>query len=365
MKRDLPVSYRMPLLMAGFICLALGIGSGLWRLGWQFPLPSTDLSALHGSLMAGGFLGTVIALERSVAIGQRWAYLAPFSTALGGLALVAGFPWQIGAGLLAAGGVVFAAASVQVFLRQRALFTLTLLLGALCWLLGSLLWLGGLGIAQVVPWWIGFLVLTIAGERLELSRFLPPSPNSKMAFFVIIAVFLAGTLLASLSSTGNPRLLATALFALALWFLRQDVARRTIRQQGLTRFIAACLLSGYAWLLVGAVIGLFTPQLMPGSSYDAFLHAVLLGFVFSMIFGHAPIILPAVARIKMAYHPTFYVPLLVLHVSLAARIAGDLLQIPHCRSAGGALNALALLLFVLSTVGAVIRGNRQIARAER
>lgn len=354
--RDLPVPYRVPLLMAAVICLALGVGSGLLRLGWLFPLPSVDLAAWHGPLMAGGFLGTVIALERSVAIGQRWAYLAPFSAALGGLALVAGLPGQIGAGLLAAAGIVFTAASVQVFLRQRALFTLVLLLGAVSWLLGSLVWLGGLGIAQAVPWWIGFLVLTIAGERLELSRFLPPSPNSTKVFFVIIAVLLAGILLASLAS--NPRLLAAALFALALWFLRQDIARRTIKQQGLTRFIAACLLSGYAWLLVGAVIGLVTPQLLPGSSYDAFLHAILLGFVFSMIFGHAPIIFPAVAKIKMAYHPTFYVPLLVLHASLLVRIAGDLLQIPHCRSAGGALNALALLLFVLSTIVAVIRGKR-------
>lgn len=358
MKRDLPVSYRIPLLMAGFICLALGIGSGLWRLGWQFPLPSTDLAALHGPLMAGGFLGTVIALERSVAIGQRWAYLAPFSAALGGLALVAGFPWQIGAGLLAAGGVVFTAASAQMFLRQRALFTLTLLLGALCWLLGNLLWLGGLGIAQAVPWWIGFLVLTIAGERLELSRFLPPSPAGKIAFVAIIAALLAG----ALPGAGGMRLLAAALLALALWFVRQDVARRTIRQQGLTRFIAACLLSGYAWLLAAALIGLCSPQLTPGSTYDAFLHAILLGFVFSMIFGHAPIILPAVARIRMPYHLTFYVPLLALHVSLAARIAGDLLRIPHCRSIGGALNALALLLFVLSTIAAVIRGKRTMAQ---
>ena len=46
-----------------------------------------------------------------------------------------------------------------------------------------------------------------------------------------------------------------ALLALALWLLRQDIARRTVKDTGLTRFIAVCLLSGYAWLaLAGAIM---------------------------------------------------------------------------------------------------------------
>ena len=36
---------------------------------------------------------------------------------------------------------------------------------------------------------------------------------------------------------------------------------------------------------------------------------LLLGFVFSMVFGHAPIVLPAVARLRLPYHPVLYLPL--------------------------------------------------------
>ena len=86
-----------------------------------------------------------------------------------------------------------------------------------------------------------------------------------------------------------------------------------------------CLLSGYAWLAIGGgVVIVAAGGLAPGTpSYDAALHALTLGFVFSMVFGHAPIILPAVLRVAVPYHPTFYLPLALLHVSLIVRLAGD------------------------------------------
>ena len=45
--------------------------------------------------------------------------------------------------------------------------------------------------------------------------------------------------------------------------------------------------------------------------------------MFSMVFGHAPIIFPAVLRVAVPYHPTFYVPLALLRGSLILRLAGD------------------------------------------
>ncbi|HQC28125.1 MAG TPA: hypothetical protein PK342_01980 [Methylotenera sp.] len=357
--QNLSVPYRIPMLVVAFICLAFGIGSGLLRLGWNFPLPSTNLVAFHGPLMVCGFLGTVISLERAVAIGRRRAYVGPLSAALGGLALIIGLPWHVGMILLTLSSVILSIATALILVRQHALFNLILLLGSLSWLLGNLLWLVGFGIPQVAPWWVGFLVLTIAGERLELSRFLPPSLISKIAFMLIVTLFLIGTVSATLSNNLNVQIISAALLALAIWLLRQDVARHTIKQKGLTRFIAVCLISGYVWMLVGSLVGLLSPHLIPSSSYDAFLHAIFVGFVFSMIFGHAPIIFPAIARVKVPYHPTFYLPLIVLHVSLIVRIAGDLLQNQHSRSIGGALNAIALLLFLLSTVRTVIRSKRQ------
>ena len=361
MKRsqNISVAYRIPILMMGLTCLAFGIASGLFRLGWNFPLPSTSIVAFHGPLMVCGFLGTVISLERAVAIAKRWAYLGPLTAALGGLAFILELNWRIGASLITLASGILTIATVHILIRQRELFNLTLLLACLSWLLGNILWLGGLTISQVAPWWLGFLVLTIAGERLELSRFLPTSSASRVAFMLIVLLFLIGALVATLSSDLNVKILSAALLALALWLLRQDIARHTIKQNGLSRFIAVCLMSGYLWLIVGGLVGLLSTKLIPNSSYDAFMHAIMVGFVFSMIFGHAPIIFPAVAKVKIPYHPTFYQPLIVLHVSLIVRIAGDLMPDQLCRSIGGALNGIALLLFLLSTVIATFRSKKQ------
>jgi hypothetical protein len=83
------------------------------------------------------------------------------------------------------------------------------------------------------------------------------------------------------------------------------------------------------------------------------LHAVFLGFIFSMIFGHAPIIFPAVLGLPVQFKPVFYVHLVLLHLSLIIRLAGDLLGFGPGRLWGGLLNGVALLLFLANTAYAL------------
>ena len=232
-------------------------------------------------------------------------------------------------------------------------------MGAACWTVGNVLWAGGAEVHQLVTWWIAFLILTIGGERLELSRFLAPSPAAKWTFGAILAVIGAGLIAASLP--WGTRAFAIGLLALAAWLFKHDLARRTVRNRGLTRFIAVCLLSGYFWLAVGGCI-ILIEGLSPGTAaYDAALHALGLGFVLSMVFGHAPIIVPAVLRVNVPYHPMFYGPLMLLHASLLVRIAGDAAALPAWTRTGGMLNALALAAFILGTVSIAVRGRRRRA----
>lgn len=357
----LPPPWRVPLLMLGFLGLIVGAGAGLARLGWGMPTIVASASALHGPLMICGFFGVVISLERAVAIGRGWAYLGPLLAGAGGAATVAGAGW-LAPWLFLGGGLVLLAASLDVYRRQTALFTFTLALGAACWPVGIALWAAGAAVHEIVTWWLAFLILTIAGERLELSRFLPPSPVAKGAFAAILTVTVIG-LFGALRPWGS-LVFAIGLLALAAWLFKQDIARRTVRGKGLTRFIAVCLLSGYAWLAVGSAIIVFEGGLAPGSpAYDAALHALTLGFVFAMVFGHAAIIFPAVLRMAVPYHPTFYVPLLLLHLSLAVRLSGDALGDFALTRVGGLLNAVALAAFILGTASAVVRGARARAGA--
>jgi hypothetical protein len=348
----LPPLWRAPLLVLGFAALVVGVGAGLARLGWNASFAASS-APWHGVLMICGFFGVVISLERAVAIGRGWAYLGPLFAGLGGVAAIAGViplaPW-----LFFAASLVLLGASIDVLRRQRALFTLTLTLGAMCWAVGNARWAAGSSVQQVVAWWLAFPILTIAGERLELSRFLPPSPVAKRVFAAIIGVIAVGLLGAP--SAWGADVFAAGLLALAVWLSKQDIARRTVRDLGLTRFIAVCLLSGYAWLAIGAIVMLATGGFSPGSpANDASLHALALGFVFSMVFGHAPLIFPAVLRVAVPYRPYFYAPLALLHLSLAVRLAGDAMDRFEWTRAGGMLNALALATFILGTAGAVVR----------
>lgn len=337
----------------GVLALLAALWAGLVRLGWGWPPLLHSLPAAHGPLMIAGVLGTLTALERAVALGRRWTYLAPALTALGALAILIGLPGQIGPLLITLGSLAMVAVFAAIVRQQPAIFTATMGLGAASWLVGNGLWLAGRPIPQVIAWWAGFLVLTIAGERLELGRLLRPARSAQAAFMAIVAFLLVGLVVSSLAFDAGVRLAGTAMIALALWLLRYDIARRTVRQGGLTRFIAISLLSGYVWLGVSGLLWLSFAGVTAGPLYDAMLHTVFLGFVFAMIFGHAPIILPALSGRQFAFRPAFYVHLTLLHMSLVLRVAGDLAGWAPVRQWGGLLNAVAILLFLANTVRAV------------
>lgn len=345
---------RLPLMLAGAVALLAGLAAGEARLGWALPI---SFLHLHGPLMVCGFFGTVIGLERAVALNKSWAFAAPLSTG-GGALLMLGGAESAGAVMLTLGSAVFLAVATSVARRQPEPFTRLLALAALAWVAGNALWAAGASVPEVVPLWAAFLVLTIAGERLELSRFLKPWRWRNPTLAVPIALIGGGAVLA-----GNGLPYAWTAFglgcvALVAWSLGNDVARRTIRQQGLTRYVAVCLLSGYFWL---GVAGLLAPGLDGGFDslrYDAALHALFVGFVFAMVFGHAPVILPAVLKVKLPFRKLFYAPLGVLHLSLLLRLGGDLAGNEGLRAWGGLLNGVTVLGFALLVVASIVSARR-------
>jgi hypothetical protein len=353
---------RFPLMAVGMVALVTGMWAGLVRLGWNWPVPRPAFLLAHGPLMVSGFVGTLIGIERAVALGPRWTFAAPALTACGTLALIVGFPAWVAPLLMTAGSMALMAVYAAIIWNQLALFTITMGLGAVAWFMGNGLWLAGRPIFSVASWWLGFLVLTIAGERLELSRLLQVSRASQVAFVAAITLLLAGLTLDGVATGAGARLTGLGLIALTLWLARHDIARRTVRQAGLTRFTAVCLLSGYVWLGVGGALALWFGAVIAGPQYDAVLHAVLLGFVFAMIFGHAPIIFPAVLGLPVPFRTAFYAHLTLLHFSIVLRLLGDLAALPAPREWGGLLNAAAVLLFLANTARSVLQGRRTAAR---
>lgn len=360
---------NIPFMLLAVFALLAGLWAGLLRLSWTLPLLHPTLPMAHGTLMVSGFLGTLIGLERAVGLGalgpgRRWAYGAPALAGLGGLLLAFGVPGSIGPLLLTLGSAVFVAAMVTIARFQPLLYTRILAAGSLCWLVGNLLWLTGRPIPEVVLWWANFLILTIVGERLELNRLLRLSAAKRAAFLIGIALLLVGTVLATWVAYGlGVRVVGLGMIVLAVWLLAFDIARRTVRKTGLTRFIAVALLAGYFWMGVAGLLALRFGGVTAGPSYDALLHSIFVGFVISMIFAHAPIIVPAVTGLAAPFHNGFYVPLALLQASLALRVAGDLWAGFVVRQWGGLLNEVAILLFMVVLVATIVWGRRRTDRA--
>ncbi|MCC7413966.1 MAG: hypothetical protein IT495_20290 [Gammaproteobacteria bacterium] len=338
---------HLPFLLLAMAGLLAGLAAALARLGMVLSPGVASWSMLHGPLMVCAFLGTLIGLERAAALGWRWCYLAPMLSASGAAALLAGQPRAGAVLMLAASFALLAIFGAVLRRRERALHTVIMTAGAAAWFIGNGLWLLGRPMALVALWWVCFLVVTIAGERLELGRVMRPGAAVRGAFVALILVLGAAAAAVTAGAWIGAHAAGAALAGLAAWLARHDVARRTVRVPGLPRYMAVCMLAGYAWLATGGT--LLAVHGLPGAGpvYDAIVHALLVGFVFSMIFAHALVILPAVLGVSLPFHPVIYAPLALLHVTLLLRVAGDLTgdALAPARLWGSAGNAAAVVLF--------------------
>jgi hypothetical protein len=350
MKSSSFVPVLLPLAM---LSLVLGILTGLVRLGWGISVSET--AGQHGALMVGSFLGTVILLERAVVFKNRWALLAP---ALNGLSLPAFvLGWPAGGLWLLIGGSIGMALMTYLFLiRYRHNYYYVLFGGSICLVIGHGLALKTGFYPFAVPWWIAFLLLTIVAERLELSRFLPVKPGQRLLLWGAIGVFLIGVL-KPFHGPGQG-LTGVGMMAVAVWLLRFDMAVKSIRKAGQPRYSGTMLLLGYGWLMLSGLLFAFPPGF--SFIYDASLHTFFAGFVFSMIFAHAPIILPGVlGRQGVFFHPILYVGSIGQLFGLLIRTLGDWQGDKVFRMAGGLIQGISIGIFLICMVVIVICFNKK------
>lgn len=352
----------VPIIALSILALIFAMWAGLLRMGWELP-SFANLPSAHGPLMVSGFLGALIALERAVAIRQKWMLAVPVLAGFGWISLL--FVPSLGAWLIffaSCGTLAILGVMVQ---RETQPHNFMMAVGTLAWAAGNGLWLAGNPIFKIVYWWIAFLVLTIGGERLELGRIIKLSKMQEILIGLLALVLLVGASLAMIDLNTGSRLSGLALLGLSLWFLRNDLARRNIHSKNpLTRYIAFCLYGGFIWMGVSGTFFTYYGALYAGPIYDAALHALFVGFVIAMIFGHAPIIFPAILGGQISFYRSFYFQLVLLHLSLLLRICGDILNNPELRRWGGVLNETAISIFLIMTIFSLMRQRSKHANSD-
>ncbi|GAA4369469.1 hypothetical protein [Nocardioides caricicola] len=341
-----PATWRPLLVVPAGLSLLAGLDAALLLLDLPAPVDTERLPQVHGVLLVLGFVGTLIALERAVALGRGWGLAAPALLGAGAVLTISPAPLRVGQVLLAAGALALVAVYVPLWRRQQDEAVLVQALGAVLATGAAVLWASGVEVPTLLPWLVAFVVLTIAGERLELAR-LAMGPMAGPVL-VLLSTAVGGAVVAALlAPRAGSVLFGATLAVLVGWLARHDVARHTVRSTGLPRYMAACMLAGYAWAGVAAATWLLSGPVTDGARYDAVVHAVFLGFTLSMVMAHAPVILPAVTGRQLRYGPVLYAPVALLHASLLVRIwLGDGLDVPHAWQVGAVLNIVAVLGFL-------------------
>lgn len=346
---------RLVVLVPVALAVLAGLDGALLLLGLPAPVTASRLEVVHGPLMVLGFVGTLVTLERAVAVGHRRALLAPALLGTGVVLLLLPVPLVAGRLALLAGTLGLCVLYAVVWRRQPTTALAVQALGAGLAVVAAALWARDVPVPHLAPALAGFLVLTVAGERLELGR-VGGIPRRAEDAVLALALGWACAVVAGLlwPAVAYPALGAVVV-ALVAVLLRHDVARRTVRGTGLPRFMAAAMLAGYAWLAVAGGVWLVTGRVTDGPGYDAVLHTVFLGFVLSMLMAHAPVVLPAVLRRPLPYRPAMWAPLALLHATLALRVlVGDAHAQVWAVQAGGVGNVVALLGFLaVAATGAV------------
>jgi hypothetical protein len=346
--------YLLPLVMAGLLA---GISGGWLRLGsTMVPIPSA--AANHGLLIVGVFLGTLISLERAMVMPQRSWLLVPFFTGISVFPLLMQSS-ELGMGLLLLGSLGLSAIMHLQTLKHPKFHSVLLYIGAACWFVGNFFaWQTGL-IAAGTTWWIGFLMFTIVGERMELSQFLPVPNWSKNALKTLLALFTLG-LVVPFHSWGNEIMGAAALL-IAIWLLCFDMAKVAARKKGQFRYIGFGLRCGYVWLGFHGLVLLFMES--HALYYDLMLHTFFLGFVFSMIWAHAPIIFPTIFALRISpYHPVLWLSWSIFQLTLLGRVLFSLMGEFEFRKIFGVVNGFAILIQFTMTAVIIVYKLRQ-ARA--
>ncbi|MCL4323885.1 MAG: hypothetical protein M1144_00215 [Candidatus Thermoplasmatota archaeon] len=353
---------RYPLVLLMVVSTILGLWAALRLIGWNLAVPTAGFAEFHGPIMVDGVLASLIGLERAVALRKRWPYLAPGLSGAATLALFLpnGEQW---AGLLwTVSGAVLTLVFLTIYRLQPSFHGGIMVVGASLLAVGNLFWWATSQVPWMVLWWVSFLVLLIAAERLELSRVFRISPAQRAAFATGTGLLVAAPLM-SLASFPDAALLAGAgLAVLGGWLLLYDIAWRNVTSPGKPRFLGVTLLSGYVWLLCAALLVILGGPTLPALYYDAFLHSVFLGFVFTMIMAHSMVILRSFLGRDIPFTTLFYVPLVLVEGTLALRVYADVVGWETLRMWAGLLNVVAIALFAVLLVGSIARGSLRWVR---
>lgn len=281
-------------MLFGMVSFVLGVLLGIWKIallrGISVP-PIPHLLPPHGNLMVGGFLGTLILFERMFALPKKSLLWVPYIWGLSVLFVHTNHIFKFLNFIALFGWGIHRFIAYRTFKRigiplieflayvvlSSALITPDGLAGSFASALSAL----------------SFAITIIALERIELT--MSAERKSARVVYLILIIYLFILLIDLLVYDFPPQLFGFFLILIAFGMIYNDPvalsAFRRFRTSGtpLSRFSRETLIVGYIWLFFGALSLIFLDFI--SLKRDVVYHTLGLGFIFTMILSHAPIIL--------------------------------------------------------------------------
>ena len=330
---------RTSILLLIPVLLAVALYSAVARIGWNLPLPALPVN--HGFLMVSGLFGTLISLERTFPLTQKLWLSIPLLSSIAAVWVVIDHRTEAYA-LQVVASVLLSFLYLKQWYRFREVFLLGLVLSGLCWAMSGVVLLMGQSYPAASMWYILFLLFTITSERLELSKFIATPGWAKPLLLLIFALLFLVQALPF--HWGSNHYSGIFIAGIAYWLLSFDIVNINLRKKGFFYYTGSTLYGGYLWLMLSGVL-----MALPLNSfyhYDAVLHSFFIGFVFMMLYAHAPIIFPALVGITAKpFHKFLYFPVAATHLLLLIRIYADYTGNFELRKWTGILQVAIMLSF--------------------
>ncbi len=378
----------LPMIVA-LILMLLGLIIGVMRLMLLNGIfirfaPLERFYFLHSEILVFGFLGVLIMFERVVGIEVLLKDRRPITAkpmipvfAAGLLLYLAGsivqsdLAVQLGGVLMTLGSLLFAHVVWKLFFRggdHLAMYFMLLGVAALT--------VATLVSTRIVMWdrfgfallLLSYPMLFIIGERAELTRF-GSGVSGRRNFKTALAVASVGFVLLIIDTVVLPNILllgAAAICYLVVISITYRVESMNLRRLSRTnypvnRYVTIHTRIAYYWIIAG--LSLLLLRIGWNSNpflYDAFIHAIGVGFVGTMILAHGPIILPVILKRPLISRTLNLLPLLLISLGNIIRVTGDLVKplyfdvAPAIGYSGILILAAVLAFFIM-----MINGMRQ------
>lgn len=317
-------------MILGAIFFLSAVFIGIWRIailrGFLLP-PIPEWLPPHGEIMLGGFLASLIIFERMIALRINALIWVPYIYAFSAMMLHNGNPYVRTIHLVAlAGWLLHRWIAYRKFHRWEKPLVESV---AFITLSSALMYPGGLlARPEVALQGLAFPVAVIAIERLEMSL-LFKKMGARLVVFALIGWCFLWNLstwqgILDLKNIGWATLLLVVSIALHDMALRGSKNKKTLSTaHGLHNFLKLALILSYAWLFTAAIALILSTKISAAIQKDILFHLFGLGFVFTMILGHAPLILPA-ALGKLPPTKAPVIPFLLFQTATIFRMVGDL-----------------------------------------